>query len=56
MCRKIMWIVWACKLSDPILCCILMNGTELYPDQACELSWACKLAMVKLSGVYCINI
>ena len=50
MCRKIMQIIWACELSDTILCCVLMNGIELCPDQACELSWAYKLAMVKLSG------
>ena len=30
-----------------------MNGKELCPEQACELSGECELARVKLSGLYC---
>ena len=50
---KIMRIIRACELSEPTLRYILMNGRELCLEQACELSGACELARVKLSGLYC---
>ena len=53
---KIIRIIRACELSEPMLCYILINGNELCPEQACELSGPCKLARVKLSGVHCMWI
>ena len=47
-----MRIIQAYELSEPILHYILINGRELCPEQACELSGACELARVKLSGLY----
>ena len=41
------------ELSEPILCYIFINGRELCPEQRCELSRACELTRVKLSGLYC---
>ena len=32
-----------------------INGRELCPEQACELSGVCEWARVKLSGLYCIR-
>ena len=52
---KIMPIIRACELSQPTLCYVFTKGRELYPEQAYELSGACELARVKLSGLYCIN-
>ena len=51
--KKIMRLIWGCKLSEPILHYVLMNGRELCAEQAYKLSWACELARVKLSGLYC---
>ena len=56
MCRKIMQIIRACKLSEPILHYVSMNGSELCPEQVCKLSGACELVRVKLSGLYCIAL
>ena len=33
-----------------------MNSRELCLEQACELTGACELARVKLSGLYCIFV
>ena len=51
-----MRIIRACELSEPILHYVLINSRELCPEQACELSEACELARVKLSGLYCIVV
>ena len=48
-----MQIIQACELSEPILHYVFINGRELCPEQACELSGACELARVKLSRLYC---
>ena len=52
---KIVRIIRACKLSKPILHYVSINARELCPWQACELSGACELVRVKLSGLYCIS-
>ena len=36
--RKIVWIIWECELSEPILRYLFISGRELWPEQACELS------------------
>ena len=51
---KIVRIIWACEWSESILHYIFTNGRELCPEQMCELSGACELVRVKLSGLYCI--
>ena len=45
----------SCELSEPILCCVLMNGRELCPEQVYKLSRVCELVRVKLSGLYCTS-
>ena len=47
---KIVRIIPACELSEPILHCIFINSRELCPEQLCKLSGAWELARVKLSG------
>ena len=35
---------------------VSINSRELCPEQACKLSRVCKLARVKLSRLYCIDL
>ena len=44
---KIVRIILACKLSEPILRYIFINGNELCPEQVCKLCGACELVRVK---------
>ena len=39
-----MRIIQACELSEPTLHYVLMNGRELCPEQACELSGAVRIS------------
>ena len=42
--EKIVRIIRAYKLSEPILHYIFINSRELCPEQVCELSKGCELA------------
>ena len=53
MYRKIMRIIRAYELSEPILHYVLINNREFCSGQPRELSERCKIARVKLSGLHC---
>ena len=53
---KIMQIIRACKLSEPLLHYVFMGARELCPERVCKLSGVCELVRVKLSGLYCVGL
>ena len=44
MCEKIVRIIQACELSEPILHCVFINGRELCPEQVCKLSGGVRIS------------